>query len=143
MAVTARFAKRFCLIRHSRHILGRPSQSDMTTVTLTLANGLEPSRSKICRIWRTGFYIDVCATVWTVALRWAIFKRKKGFATISLRLNYCSMGSFCHDLVRLSFKRAPALAPQPAQKQTLPKSRILLRYYESDWFTVARIYTGI
>jgi hypothetical protein len=42
----------------------------------TLANGL--SRSKIRRIWRTGFYIDGCATVWTIALRRAIFKRKKG-----------------------------------------------------------------
>jgi hypothetical protein len=32
-------------------------------------------------------------TLRTVALRWPIFKQKKGSATISLGLNYCSMGS--------------------------------------------------
>jgi hypothetical protein len=38
------------------------------------------------------FYIDGCGTLQTVALRWPIFKQKKGSATISLGLNYCSMG---------------------------------------------------
>jgi hypothetical protein len=46
-----------------------------------------PSLSKIRRIWRTCFYIDGCATVRTVALKWPIFKKKKGFATISLLLH--------------------------------------------------------
>jgi hypothetical protein len=48
----------------------------------------KPSRSKIRRIWRYGFYIDGCATVRTIVLRRAIFKQKKGFATISLGLIY-------------------------------------------------------
>jgi hypothetical protein len=40
--------------------------------------------------------VDICATgtIRTVALRRAIFKQKKGLATIiSLSLKYCSMGS--------------------------------------------------
>jgi hypothetical protein len=48
----------------------------------------KPSRSKINRIWRTGFDIDGCATVPTVVLRWSIFKWEKGFTTISLGLIY-------------------------------------------------------
>jgi hypothetical protein len=40
----------------------------------------------------TSFYIDGCGTLRTVALRRPIFKPKKGSATISLGLNYCSMG---------------------------------------------------
>jgi hypothetical protein len=51
------------------------------------------SRSKIRRIRRPSFNINGCATLWTVALKRPIFKRKKGFATISLRLNNCTMGS--------------------------------------------------
>jgi hypothetical protein len=39
------------------------------------------------------FYIDECATVRTVALKRPFFKRKKGFATISLGLIYHSMVS--------------------------------------------------
>jgi hypothetical protein len=35
---------------------------------------------------------DGFGTLRTVALRWPIFKPKKGPATISLGLNYCSMG---------------------------------------------------
>jgi hypothetical protein len=50
-----------------------------------------PSCSKICRIWRTGFYIDGCATLWTVALQQAIFKQKKRFTTISLGIIYHSI----------------------------------------------------
>jgi hypothetical protein len=50
-----------------------------------------PSHSKIRRIWWTGFYIDGCITVRTVALRRAIFKRIKGFTTITLGLIYHSM----------------------------------------------------
>jgi hypothetical protein len=38
------------------------------------------------------FYIDGGGTLQTVALRWLIFKLKKGFTTISVSLNYCSMG---------------------------------------------------
>jgi hypothetical protein len=34
-----------------------------------------------------------CGTQWTVALRRLIFKQKKGYVTIGLGLNYCSMGS--------------------------------------------------
>jgi hypothetical protein len=52
-----------------------------------------PSCSKICRIWRTRFYIYGWTIVQTVALRWAIFKQKKGSATICLGLIYCFMGS--------------------------------------------------
>jgi hypothetical protein len=52
-----------------------------------------PSRSKIHRIRRPCFNIDGCATLWTVALKRPIFKWKKGFANISLGLNYCSMCS--------------------------------------------------
>jgi hypothetical protein len=52
----------------------------------------KPRSSKIHQIWRTGFYIDKCATIRTVALRQTIFKQKKGFATISL-------GLICHSLV--------------------------------------------
>jgi hypothetical protein len=52
-----------------------------------------PSRSKIRRIWRTSFYIEGCGTLQTVALRWPIFKQKKGSTNISLGRNYCSMGS--------------------------------------------------
>jgi hypothetical protein len=52
-----------------------------------------PSRSKIRRIRRPCFNIDGCATLWTIALKRPFFKRKKGFANISLGLNYCSMGS--------------------------------------------------
>jgi hypothetical protein len=54
---------------------------------------LTPSLSKIHWIWRTCFYIDGCATVRTVALKWQIFKQKKGCAAICWGLNYCSMGS--------------------------------------------------
>jgi hypothetical protein len=54
---------------------------------------LTPSLSKIRRIWRTCFYIDGCATVPTIALKWPIFEQKKGRATICSGLNYCSMGS--------------------------------------------------
>jgi hypothetical protein len=32
-------------------------------------------------------------SLWTVALRLSIFKQKKGSATISVGLSYCSMGS--------------------------------------------------
>jgi hypothetical protein len=52
-----------------------------------------PSRSKIRQIRRPCFNIDGGATLWTVALKRPIFKRKKGFANISLGLNYCYMGS--------------------------------------------------
>jgi hypothetical protein len=52
-----------------------------------------PILSKIRQIWRTCFYIDGCATVRTIALKWPIFEQKKGPATICLGLNYCSMGS--------------------------------------------------
>jgi hypothetical protein len=38
---------------------------------------LKPGHSKIHQIWRTSFYINGCTTVQTVALRPAIFKRKK------------------------------------------------------------------
>jgi hypothetical protein len=54
---------------------------------------------KIRRIWWISFHIDGCGTLRTVALRRPIFKQKKGFATISLGLNYCSMGS-SHSLSR-------------------------------------------
>jgi hypothetical protein len=65
-----------------------------------------PSCSKICRIRRPCFNIDGCTTLWTVALKQPIFKRKKGFANISLGLNYCSMGSswpWSRDTVPLNF----------------------------------------
>jgi hypothetical protein len=34
----------------------------------------------------TNFYIDGGATLWTVAFKWPIFKRKKGFLKLSLGL---------------------------------------------------------
>jgi hypothetical protein len=57
-----------------------------------IANGLH---AEIRRIRRPCFNIVGCATgtLWTVALKRPIFKRKKGFTNISLGLNYCSMGS--------------------------------------------------
>jgi hypothetical protein len=60
-----------------------PSQHDMPTVVQTLRElptlaNYRPSHSKICRIYRNGFYIDGCATVWTIALWRAIFKWKQG-----------------------------------------------------------------
>jgi hypothetical protein len=66
------------------------------------------SHSKIGWIWSTGFKIDKCATVRSVVLRQAIFKRKKGFATISLGLIYHSMVLSqppSHDTVPLSLRR--------------------------------------
>jgi hypothetical protein len=63
-----------------------------------------PSRSKISQIQKPCFNINGCATLWTIALKWPIFKRKKGFANISLGLNYCSMGTSwprSHDTVPL------------------------------------------
>jgi hypothetical protein len=54
-----------------------------------------PSRSKIRRIWWISFTsMDCC-----FKLKRPIFKQKKGSATISLGLNYCSMGS-SHSLSR-------------------------------------------
>jgi hypothetical protein len=53
-----------------------------------------PSLSKIRRTWRTCFFHQ-----------WPIFKQKKGCVTISLSLNYCSMGSSqptSHDSVLLN-----------------------------------------
>jgi hypothetical protein len=47
--------------------------------------------SKIRRIWRTNLYIEGCSIVRTVALWWAVFKRKKGFPVICLGLIYHSM----------------------------------------------------
>jgi hypothetical protein len=72
----------------------RPSQRDM------------PSHSKIRRIWRSSFHINGCSTVWTVALRRLIFKRKKGFATISLILIYHSIPQlpFCDTFPLTSFR---------------------------------------
>jgi hypothetical protein len=64
-----------------------------------------PSCSKIRRIWWVTFHIDGFCTLRTVALRRPIFKQKKGSATISLGLNYCSMGSshsLSYDTVPLS-----------------------------------------
>jgi hypothetical protein len=57
------------------------------------SQGSRPSLSKIHCIWRTCFYIDGCATVRTVALKWPILKQRKGCATVRLGLNYCYMGS--------------------------------------------------
>jgi hypothetical protein len=64
--------------------ISRPSQCSMPMV-------YRLSCSKIRWIWRTSFYIDGCSTVRTVALRLAIFKRKKGLGTIRLGLIYNSM----------------------------------------------------
>jgi hypothetical protein len=46
--------------------------------------------SKIRRIWEPWFYIYGGTTLWTVALKRPIFKRKKGFANLSLGLIYHS-----------------------------------------------------
>jgi hypothetical protein len=65
------------------------------------------SRSKICWIWRTGFYIYGWTIVGTIALWWVIFKQKKGSGTICLGLIYCSMGSSqppTHDTVPLKWQ---------------------------------------
>jgi hypothetical protein len=59
--------------------------------TVGISQLSQPSRSKICRIWRSGFYIDGCTTVRTVALSRANLKWKTGFATISSGQIYHSM----------------------------------------------------
>jgi hypothetical protein len=46
-------------------------------------------------------------SVQTVALKWLIFKQKKGCTTISLGLNYCSMGS-----------------SQPPSRETVPLRKV-------------------
>jgi hypothetical protein len=51
-----------------------------------------PSCCKIRRIWGTSFNTFGCTTLWALALERPILRRKKGFANISLGLNYCSMG---------------------------------------------------
>jgi hypothetical protein len=51
----------------------------------------------------TRFYIDGCATRRAVALRRRIFKQKKGFANLSLGLNYHSKA-----------------LPQPPSRDTVP-----------------------
>jgi hypothetical protein len=73
-AITALYANRRCPICHSRGSRRR--------VIAKSAGSREPV-----------FYIDGCATLQTFTLRWPIFKQKKGSLTISLGLNYCSMGS--------------------------------------------------
>jgi hypothetical protein len=60
---------------------------------------------------RTCFYIDGCATRRAVALRRRIFKQKKGFANLSLGLNYHSKAF-----------------PQPPSRDTVP-----LRQYVDAW----------
>jgi hypothetical protein len=53
----------------------------------------------------TGFHIDGCATVWTVALRRGILKWKKECATISLGIIFHSIAfsqPSSHDTVPLS-----------------------------------------
>jgi hypothetical protein len=70
-----------------------------------------PSCSKILRIWRPSFYIYECSTPWSVALRQAIFKWKKGCAIICLGLNCCSMGSsqpVSRDTLHLSQQNYPS-----------------------------------
>jgi hypothetical protein len=42
--------------------------------------------------WTTSFYINGCGALRTVTLRRALFNPKKGSETISLGMNYCSMG---------------------------------------------------
>jgi hypothetical protein len=54
------------------------------------------------RIWRTSFNIDGCSTVRTVTLRWTIFKRKKGFTTISLGQSSIPWSYLNYHLVTLS-----------------------------------------
>jgi hypothetical protein len=95
--VAVRATNKTANVGSSRHCLcnlaiSQPPQSNMPRDLRDMPKSA-PSLSKICRIWRTCFYIEGCDTVQTVALKWPIFKQKKGCATISLGLNYCSMGS--------------------------------------------------
>jgi hypothetical protein len=62
-----------------------------------------PNLSKIRRIWEPWFYIYWGTTLWTVALKRPIFKRKKGFANLSLGLIYHSK-----------------TLPQPPSRDTVP-----------------------
>jgi hypothetical protein len=65
----------FYTTRPGRHsVICQRSPIHCTPCQPTLANGLEAESYPIPRIWRTGFYIDGCATVWTVAVRRVIFK---------------------------------------------------------------------
>jgi hypothetical protein len=88
--VTARFAKGLCPMCHSRQILADfyTTQPDRLSMICQWSSkhctncqhwptDYRLSRSKIRRIWRTGFYINECLLYWTVALRRAIFKWKK------------------------------------------------------------------
>jgi hypothetical protein len=54
---------------------------------LQFAVNWTPSCGKICRIWELWFYIYGHATLWTVTLKWPIFKWKKVFTNLSLGLN--------------------------------------------------------
>jgi hypothetical protein len=87
----------------------RSDGRDMPTVAPTISRiatvGEEEAESySTIRRYRTSFCIDGCGTLQSFALRRPIFKQKKGSATISLGLNYYSMGSSLspfHDTVSL------------------------------------------
>jgi hypothetical protein len=83
------------------------SRNDCATTSISQPSQ-KPSRSKIRRIWRTSFYIDGFTTVRTVALRGLNFNWYKGFAIISLGLNYyrysmCSSQPPTRDTVPLNW----------------------------------------
>jgi hypothetical protein len=72
-----------------------------------------PNLSKIRRIWEPWFYIYRGTTLWTVALKRPIFKRKKVFANLSLGLIYHSKA-----------------LPQPPSRDTVPLSPQYIQDFE-------------
>jgi hypothetical protein len=104
---------KICWLCHIWHSPLAYCGRDMPTVTPTIVrmatvSKLEAESWQICRIRRTSFYINGCVTLWLYGLSLKdgrFLKRKKGSATISLGLNYCSMGSYqspSHDTVPLT-----------------------------------------
>jgi hypothetical protein len=82
--------------------ISQPSQRDAPRDFALYATVIEVEaelNSKIPRIYRTWMRSSMECTV---ALRWPIFKQKKGYATSSLGINHCSKGSSqppSHDTV--------------------------------------------
>jgi hypothetical protein len=85
---------------------------DHNPIHLTENLNWAPNLSKIRWIWEPWIYIYRGTTLWTVALKRPIFKRKKGFANLSLGLIYHSKA-----------------LPQPPSHDTVPLNIIV--YYTS------------
>jgi hypothetical protein len=81
---------------HTKNKMGNVGSSLHCLCDLGISQPPQLDMQRDFGIWQsqgTCFYIDGCASVRTVALKLPIFKQKKRRATISLGLNYCSIGS--------------------------------------------------